>query len=434
MANAERIESAVASPPAPRWSAATRLAFRFSVVYLGLTILTTQLFSAVFMLPSPRFLTGFNDLLAWVGTHVFQISGPIPVEFTGSGDTLLNWVLTGTLLIIAACVTAVWSLVSRHNSYPRMNKWFRLLVRFALGATLVRYGFGKLIPVQMPTVFLARLVEPFGDFSPMGVLWSSIGASPAYEMCVGALEAIPGILLFVPRTTLLGALLALAATAGVFVLNMTYDVPVKLLSFHLVLMSLFLLAPYGRNLRDLLLLNRPLVPVQEPPIGRTPRRRRHWVVAQTAYGALIVLLAIAAALSLWSRTGPNAEKSPLFGIWDVQLMTVDGEVRPPLLTDKARWRRVIMQAPTAAVFQKMDDSFEHYTTEFGTDGKTLTIKPASGNGTSTVTYERLSPTLMVIDGTIDGRVIRLELTPRDLNSFVLNSRGFNWVQNVPFNR
>ena len=93
-----------------------------------------------------------------------------------------------------------------------------------------------------------------------------------------------------------------------------------------------------------------------------------------------------------------------------------------------------MQAPTAAVFQKMDDSFEHFTTEFATDGKTLTITPASGSGTSTVTYQRLSPKLMVIDGTIDGRVVRLELTPRDLNSFVLNSRGFNWVQNVPFNR
>jgi hypothetical protein len=434
MASVERIESPVVSPPAPRWSAPTRVAFRFAVVYLGLTILTTQLFSAVFMLPSPRFLQGVNDLLVWVGTHVFRISGPIPVEFTGSGDTLLNWVLTATLLIVAVGATATWSLVSRRDSYPRMNMWFRLLVRFALGATLVRYGLGKLIPVQMPTVFLARLVEPFGDFSPMGVLWSSIGASPAYQMCIGAVELIPGMLLFFPRTTLLGALLALAATTGVFVLNMTYDVPVKLLSFHLVLMSLFLLAPYGRNLRDLLLRNRPVVPAHEPPIGRTPRRRRQWVIAQTTYGALILLVAVAAAVSLWSRTGPNAEKSPLFGIWEVQQMIVDGDVRPPLLTDRTRWRRIIMQTPTAAVFQKMDDSFEHYTTEFGADGTTLTITPASGKGPSTMTYQRLSPELVVIEGTIDGRAVRLELALRDPNSFVLTSRGFNWVQNAPFNR
>ena len=55
-------------------------------------------------------------------------------------------------------------------------------------------------------------------------------------------------------------------------------------------------------------------------------------------------------------------------------------------------------------------------------------------GASTLTYRRLSPQLLVLEGTIDGRVVRLELTQRDLNSFVLTSRGFNWVQNVPFNR
>jgi hypothetical protein len=33
---------------------------------------------------------------------------------------------------------------------------------------MVRYGFGKVIPMQMPPVFLSRLVEPFGHFSPMG--------------------------------------------------------------------------------------------------------------------------------------------------------------------------------------------------------------------------------------------------------------------------
>jgi hypothetical protein len=150
-------------------------------------------------------------------------------------------------------------------------------------------------------------------------------------MCVGAVELIPGILLFLPRTTLLGALLALTATTGVFVLNMTYDVPVKLLSCHLVLMSLFLLAPYGRNLRDLLLLSRPLVPAQEPPIGRTPRRRRHWVVAQTAYGALIVLLAIAAAVSLWSRTG--SQRREIAAVRDLGRAAADrgrrGQATPP---------------------------------------------------------------------------------------------------------
>jgi hypothetical protein len=35
---------------------------------------------------------------------------------------------------------------------------------------------------------------------------------------------------------------------------------------------------------------------------------------------------------------------------------------------------------------------------------------------------------------MNGHIVHLELKQRDLNSFLLNTRGFNWVQEVPFNR
>ena len=426
-----------------RWSPATRVAFRFCVVYFGLTILFTQLFTSVFQLPSPAFVTGVQDLFAFVGEHVFRV-GPIPLEFSGSGDRLIDWVQAGTLLLIALLSTVVWSLVSPRHSHPRANKWFRLLVRFALGATMVRYGFGKVIPVQMPTVFLSRLVEPFGDFSPTGVLWTSIGASPAYESFIGSVELVGGVLLFFPRTTLLGALVVLAAAGEVFVLNMTYDVPAKRLSFHLVLMTLFLLAPYGGNLFDLLLRHRPLTPVEEPPIGHTPRRRRAALVAQAAYGVLLVLIAFSAAMYLWSQSGGGAPRSPLFGIWNVEKMTIDGELRPPLMTDGSRWQRVIMQTPTEVVFQRMNDTFDRYSAEFDKDGTTLKVTSVDRKTSSTLTYRRSldrrnlgeggPADRLVLDGTLDGRVVHLELKQMDLNTFLLSSRGFHWIQEVPFNR
>ncbi|ATL66575.1 hypothetical protein CRH09_10500 [Nocardia terpenica] len=44
------------------------------------------------------------------------------------------------------------------------------------------------------------------------------------------------------------ALLSLVDTALVFVLNMTFDGPIKIISSHLMLMSLVLLAPEARRL------------------------------------------------------------------------------------------------------------------------------------------------------------------------------------------
>jgi hypothetical protein len=103
----------------------------------------------------------------------------------------------------------------------------------------------KVIPIQMPLPSLAALLMPLGDISTYGILWRSIGASPAYEIFAGCAEVLGGVLLIVPRTTMLGALVSLADMTEVWMLNMTYDVPVKLFSFHLFLLALY---PAGTSL------------------------------------------------------------------------------------------------------------------------------------------------------------------------------------------
>jgi hypothetical protein len=61
-----------------------------------------------------------------------------------------------------------------------------------------------------------------------------MGSAPAYEIFTGCAEVAGGLLLIVPRTATLGALISLADMIQVFTLNMTYDVPVKLFAFHLI--------------------------------------------------------------------------------------------------------------------------------------------------------------------------------------------------------
>jgi hypothetical protein len=112
---------------------------------------------------------------------------------------------------------------------------------------MLSYGMIKAIPLQMPAPGLTRLLEPFGRFSPMGVLWYSIGASRPYEIFAGCAELAGGILLFIPQTATLGALICLADSIQIFTLNMTYDVPVKPFSFHLIVLSLFPLVAYRRG-------------------------------------------------------------------------------------------------------------------------------------------------------------------------------------------
>jgi hypothetical protein len=226
-------------------------------VYLGFYCLCTQILSSLYG-PIPHFgiptldtLPPIRPVVFWTAAHVFGIKSPLVYMGSGSGDKTLDWVFSFCVLVFAALVAGIWSVLDRKRaSYVTLHKWFRLFIRFSLAGQMILYGLLKVIPVQMVFPALTTLIQPYGQFSPMGVLWSSIGASPAYETFVGFAETLGGVLLGVPRTAMLGALICLADLIDVFLLNMTYDVPVKLFSFHLILMALFLLAPEFRGLAN----------------------------------------------------------------------------------------------------------------------------------------------------------------------------------------
>jgi hypothetical protein len=431
--------------PEPRseassWSPVTRVVFRFCVLYFGLYVFMTQMLAG--LLPNPLFrlpvlgeTPPMRPLVLWVGNNLLGVKPT--VHPTGSGDTLFDWTYAFTSLLLAALGAAVWSIVARRTtSYPRLHKWFRLFIRVALGTTMFSYGFAKVFPLQMPTVFLSRLLEPFGDFSPMGVIWYSIGAAPGYERFIGSAEVLAGLLLLLPWTTLIGALVTLGVSFGVFMVNMTYDVPVKLFAFHLVLMSIFLIAPDARRLIDWFVLNRPVMPSPAPRYGPSARSHRGWIIAQLVFTAWALGLEIRGGVRGWKTYGPGAPKSPFYGIWAVDSMTIDGELRPPLTTDTLRYSHAVFQSLNGAIsFQKMDQKFDRFTATIDSVTRTLTLRRATDSTFKPVlTYERPSPTKLTFEGDMDGKRVRMAMTQRDLSSFFLLSRGFNWVQEFPVNR
>lgn len=418
------------------WHPATRIAFRFCMVYFSLYIITTQMLPGLTMfLPDFGSRAPMRNLTVWVGQHILGLA-TVSTQPSGSGDRLFNWVHAFTLLLIATLATVIWSAVARRRvNHDRAFAWFRLFLRLSVATTFLSYGFAKVFPTQMPVLALTRLVEPFGNFSPMGVLWYSVGASPAYEIATGCAEVLAGVLLFLPRTTLVGALVGLADASMIFLLNMTYDVPVKLFSFHLILMALVLLAPNARRLLDLLILQRTSTIQPEPPLARSSRKQRGAVIAQALFGVLMLGTHIQQGNRAWYIFGGGAPKSPLYGIWEVREMSIAGVTHPALLTDTTRFKRVIFQAPTSASFQMMDDTFRRFGAKLDTTAKQLTLTVGTDTSTkSLLTYQRPDHDHLLIDGMIDGRMTHLALEFHDPDSFLQRSRGFNFIQEVPFNR
>ena len=152
---------------------------------------------------------------------------------------------------------------------------------------------------------------------------------PLYEIFTGCAEMLGGILLLAPRTTTLGALLCLADMTQVFVLNMTYDIGVKQISFHLIALALFLLAPEFRRLADFFVFpDRQVGPSAHLQLFATDRWNRVALIAQLSLGLYLIAMQTAANWTFWYAAGDRSPRSPLYGIWNVQQLSIDGETRP----------------------------------------------------------------------------------------------------------
>ncbi len=437
---ASPIQSPDETRAVPAWSPATRIAFRFCFVYFSLYSLSTQIITslAVFPkveLPDPALVPPWREIIAFTAAHILRIKSPLAFVETGSGDRAIDWVLVFFLLTVSVVATVVWSILDRHRiGYCALYQWFFLFLRFALAAQMLVYGFVKAVPLQMPAPLFSTLTQPFGEMSPMGVLWSSVGASPHYETVAGCFEILGGLLLLIPRTVTLGALVSLADMAYVFILNMTYDVPVKLLSLHLVFIALVLLAPEFHRLMDFFLLDRAVQPNPKTPLFRSLRANRIAVGVEAFVALWLIAMNIYGAKSNWSSFGGGAPKPALYGIWNVDEFVSDGQVRPPLLTDRVRWRRVIFDRYSLGVVDRMTGPHAFY--DAAVDEKKTTVELSQyrgGNQKVDFTFKRPTPDLLTLDGTLDGLKTHIELS-RDPGKFLLQTRGFHWISEAPFNR
>ncbi len=416
----------------PSWSPGKRVLFRFVFCYLVLYKLPFPLNATPW---AREFIAKpYQDLWDWLvpraGKHLLGLN--VTVRHGGSGDTTYNYVQLLCFLIIAVAVTVVWTALDRRRTeHTRLYEGLRTYIRFALAAAMLLYGAYKVIPSQFAKPFPSQLIEPFGESSPMGLLWTFMGASSGYTIFAGAAEMLSGLLLAFRRTALLGALVSIGVMSRVVALNFCYDVPVKLYSSHLLIMGVFLILPDLRRLLNLFVFNRPV----EAAAARPPRAR----FRRTALATQAVLVAAYSGYLLYQSYlaskdwGNLLPRPPLYGIWTVEELEDNGVVRPPLLTDATRWRRAIFEYEGYISFQLMDGSRSNYGLIMGKRRFALT-KLDDEALLSSFSYKEIQPGLLTLDGTLEGRKTRLTLRREDESSYRLISDNFHWIHDTSANR
>ena len=414
------------------WSNFEKLSFRFFFSYITLYILSNQFITTEFIDPL------WQKIVPWFSTNILGRAEEITVFTNGSGDTTYNWISLIWYLVLAIFATVIWSVSDRkRDNYNYLLNLLSVLIRYYLIYQMVMYGYAKVFYSQFQPARLQRLIQPYGDSSPMGLLWTFMGYSKGYNLFTGGGELLGAFFLLFRRTRTLGAIVTFAVMTNVMMLNYFYDVPVKILSTHIVVMAMFLITLDFRRLWNLFILNQSTNSRFLPDIFDNQNWMKikniiKWivVVGWLIYGAY-------ETMEMNKKWGQEAPKPPLHGLYEVGSFVQNGDTLPPLLTDSERWHRLVVARNNYGIVYPMRGKKMWRT--FKTDTINQLVELYAGQDTlniDTLFYSKRASdsAYLNLKGILLGDTVDITLKRKERNEFLLQNRGFHWVNEYPYNR
>lgn len=416
-----------AESPTPAGTVARTVALAVAGLVLVLftaAVLLSQIFAAV------SAASVFTPVWRAIGTVGALVTGsdPAPVDVATGSDLAWAWQFHAGALVIGIVAGLVWGALavrSGTRGAAGVDRVLRAIACAVLAVAMLLYGLAKVIPAQMGHMNLpAYQLQAVGDTEPFSLLWGYMAASTPYTVVTGAIELTAGLLLIVPRTRLAGALLSVVALTQIVLLNLFYDVPVKLLAAELLVIALALVFPYRRALLRAVL-----------PATASPARRTGTVAAAVL---AVVLIAATVAGNLARVDTMNTPRDPRDGVWRATALTIDGA--PALATGDAGpvWTSIAItlrgtadrpakgSAQDSLVTQTPDGAV----TAWGlrADGDRFTVRRGAGAAPVDLQVTTV-PDGLRLCGTVDGRRLDARYERRSLE----RHHDIRFVQ-APFDR
>ena len=416
------------------WNPSKKFLFRFLFLYFFLYCFPFPLDAFDFLAPVAKPYYNFIDwLIPIIGKKYFHLTAHIAFPgFDKVDDSYYGLVFMYLILIVSLAVALLWSILDRkRKEYEKLYEWLRLYLRCFLVAYLFGYGFVKVFPSQFQEITASILTMTVGDQSPMLLAWNFMGYSPVLMKLNGLVEVIAGLLLLFRRTTTMGAILSAGTFGFIMVMDFCFNVPVRLLASHLLLISLFLVAGDRRRLLNVFVLNKPAVAATYKPFINHPIWRK-------AFSVFLILLAISLLYSTIVK-GIDAEKSfgrkaprvPLYGVYDAVYFLRNNDTIPALETDSLRWKQLVIDGVSwnqAGIIRFSTGKRNSFTAEADTLKHTLTLQSQSDTTQKYLFhYSIRGKDQILLKGLWKKDSIEILMNKYNLDNYILHREKFKWI-------
>ena len=154
------------------------------------------------------------------------------------------------------------------------------------------------------------------------------------------------------------------------------------------------------------------------------------IVVQVLAGVYLLAMFTNLSLRFWSTEGDGRPRSPVYGIWEVVELRLDGQAVAPADADyDRRWRRVIFDTPDVVAIQRTDDSVAHYGAALEAGGTPHAAVEGPQPDVAGRLRGRSAPARRAAARGRDGRPPdRGALARVELDTFRLRQSPFRWVR------
>ncbi len=423
------------------WPLWRKITFRFLFIYFALAIFSGLMPFLGFMSPVLAFIGRIytavnNPVVTFFNKHILHIKETL-VPPLGSGDTSFGWAQLYTYILIAFIGSIIWSLFdSKRPNYLTLDFWLRNSVRYFVSAVAFIYGIIKLFALQMPFPNLSQLATPLGDFYPMRFSWMFMGYSASYQIFSGVMETLVGLLLLNRKTVTTGVLLGIGVFANVVLLNLSYDIPVKIFSMQILFACIYLALCDWRRIANFFILNKPVEADSAYQITLNNKWQK-WgrIAAKSLFIFVFVIMGFYQSWNRYQRVASRAEVPPIkSGIYDVQTYVLNNDTLPPLTTDSLHWKNIVFDKGGSGSVNSKDPMFRqrygrgYFSYQTDTIAQTLSIKRFLADSTDLFTfkYELPNSENIILRSENRGDTIYIHLNKRE-GAFPLSKKEFNWM-------
>ncbi len=365
----------------------------------------------------------------FIGLYFLNTKVEIDLINNGSGDTTFHYAQLITFTILSIILAIIWCILNQNKS--QSNSLYYLLTtlsRYFLAFQLFDYGVAKIFNLQFSPFDLVKITKTFGESSPMGLAWAFFGYSKWYKIFIGVLE-ISSILLLFRKTITIGAIISFIITLQIMAINYFYDIPLKILSTTLFLLSLSLLSNNLNSIFRFLIYKKnqslkiiSYVTYENKFLNKFKSILKFLIISYTMTNSV---------LSQWKikNSIDNLQYNhPLYGVYTVTRYITGLDTILDNNYKVLKWNQVIFDNNEIATIKFNNDSIAKYYTKIDTINNSIELYQEPEKMEYFFNYNIIESDSLYFNGTIKVLFVKNKISNE------LMSRGFHWINEYPYNK